>query len=65
MSSHGVGYCRREDAVVDEAERRVQLVDVGVLQAARRVVRCSKSSAVGGVASKYYREQSAFRELNT
>jgi hypothetical protein len=50
---------------VDEAERRVQLADARVLKTMRRTVRCGTSSATRGVASKYDREQSAFRELNT
>jgi hypothetical protein len=45
-------------------ELRVQLAGARVLQVARRAARRVIFSATGGVASKYDREQSAFRELN-
>jgi hypothetical protein len=41
--------------------KRVPLAKARVLQVARR----ANGSATGGVASKYDREQSAFKKLNT
>jgi hypothetical protein len=46
-------------------ELRVQLAGARVLKVARRAARRVIFSATGGVASKYDREQSTFRELDT